>query len=165
MDKTFAEAIKEELDDAKTMTENGATVYATSGSELVDLNFATASLRQKSVKEIEDMFTRAYGENPEYAVRWLFYLRDVRGSGQGERRSFRICFKKLAELDAESVRNLVPAVAEYGRFDDLYCLFGTPCEGAVIDYFDKTITADRAAMLAGKPCRVIAKWVKCTNTS
>ena len=165
MDKTFAEAIKEELDDAKTLTENGATVYATSGSELVDLNFATASLRQKSVKEIEDMFTRAYGENPEYAVRWLFYLRDVRGAGQGERRSFRVCFKKLAELDAEPVRNLVPAVAEYGRFDDLYCLFGTPCEGAVIDYFDKTITADRAAMLVGKPCSLLAKWLKSPNTS
>ena len=133
MDKTFADAIKDEFDDAKTLTENGAVAYATSGSNLVDLNFAIASLRQKSVAEIESMFTRAYCENPEYAIRWLFYLRDVRGAGQGERRSFRICLKKLAELDAESVRNLVPAVAEYGRFDDLYCLLGTSCEGAVIE--------------------------------
>ena len=165
MDKTFADAIKDEFDAAKTLTENGAVAYATSGSNLVDLNFAIASLRQKSVAEIESMFTRAYCENPEYAVRWLFYLRDVRGAGQGERRAFRICLKKLAELDAESVRNLVSAVAEYGRFDDLYCLLGTPCEGAVIEYFDKTITADRAAMLAGKPCSLLAKWLKSSNTS
>ena len=90
MDKTFADAIKDEFDDAKTLTENGAVAYATSGSNLVDLNFAIASLRQKSVAEIESMFTRAYCENQEYAVRWLFYLRDVRGAGQGERRAFRI---------------------------------------------------------------------------
>jgi len=165
MDKTFADAIKDELDDAKTLTENGAVAYATSGRALVDLNFAVASLRQKSVREIEDMFTKAYCENPEYAVRWLFYLRDVRGAGQGERRSFRICFRKLAELDAKAVRNLVPVVAEYGRFDDLYCLLDTPCEGAVIEYFDKTLTSDRAAMLAGKPCSLLAKWLKSPNTS
>lgn len=165
MDKTFAEAIKEELDDAKTLSENGAVMYETSGSKLVDLNFAAASLRQKSAAEIGSMFTNAYFENPEYAVRWLFYLRDVRGAGLGERRSFRICLAKLAELDPESVKNLVPAVAEYGRFDDLYCLFGTPCEGVVIDYFDRTLTADREAMLAGRPCSLLAKWLKSPNTS
>ena len=165
MNKTFAEAIKDELDDRKTLSENGAIMYATSGNELVDLNFAVASLRQKSDSDIAAMFTKAYCENPEYATRWLFYLRDVRGAGQGERRSFRVCLKTLANLDAKATANLVPAVAEYGRFDDLYCLFGTQCEKAVIDYFDTTLAKDIACMKEGSPCSLLAKWLKSPNTS
>ena len=43
--------------------------------------------RKKPEKEIQDMFVKAYFENPLMAVKWLFYLRDIRW-GSGERRSF-----------------------------------------------------------------------------
>lgn len=164
MEKTFIDAVKDKLDDRTTLTENGATVYATSGKALTDLNFAAASLRQKSGREVEDMFARAWGEDPEYAVRWLFYLRDVRG-GMGERASFRTCFKKLAELDPTAAKNLVPYVAEYGRFDDLYCLFGTPFEKGVTDFFASRLEEDLRLMEAGKSVSLLAKWLKSPNTS
>ena len=110
MSDVFASALKKEFDNDTVLTENGAVMYKTSGKKLVDINFAVSSLRQKSDDEVIKMFSEAYYENKEYAVRWLFMLRDVRG-GLGERKSFRTCFKWLAGVDADAVKKLVPVVA------------------------------------------------------
>ena len=57
----------------------------------------------------------------------LFYTRDVRG-GQGERRTFRVILNHLAKTHPDAVARNIELVSEYGRFDDLYCLVGTPLE-------------------------------------
>lgn len=51
---------KNELSNAKQLTENGAVGYRTTGKELLDLNFMTSSLRNKSEDEIFDSFLRAF---------------------------------------------------------------------------------------------------------
>ena len=91
----FAEAMKNELSETKQFTENGAVGYTTTGKKLLDLNFAVSSLRNATEQEIIEKFKDAYYENPKYAIKWLFYARDVR-EGLGERRLFRIIMKNLA---------------------------------------------------------------------
>ena len=81
-----------------TRTENGAITHKTTESALLDMFAMGGAMRQRSVGDVTLMFKKAYQENPVYALKCLFYLRDVRG-GQGERRFFRECMKWLAKND------------------------------------------------------------------
>ena len=75
---SFMNAIKNELNDEKCLTTNGAVGYATSGKKLLDLNFSVTSLRKQSEQEIINKFMDAYYEDPLLAMKWLFYARDAR---------------------------------------------------------------------------------------
>ena len=99
--------LKEQLNDRKQLTENGAVGYATSGKELLDFNFAVSSMRNWSKKDIINNFIKVYYENSPLAIKWLFYLRDIRGNGMGERRTFRVCFKWLVDHHLDDVLNVI----------------------------------------------------------
>ena len=161
----FEQALKNTLNDEISVTENLACGFKTSGKKLLDINFAVSSLRSKSESSVEKMFADAFYENPLLAVKWMFMLRDIRGNGMGERRSFRICFNWLAKTRPELVKKLIPLVCEYGRFDDLLCLFGTSLEADVIDYIDDKWVDDVKAMESNKPVSLLAKWLPSINTS
>ena len=62
MSKNFMSAVKGTLNDEfnVSVTENGAAGYRTSGKELLDINFAVASLRRANPKDIYDSFMRAF---------------------------------------------------------------------------------------------------------
>ena len=77
MSEKFINAVKARLDDKESITENGAVGFATSGSALVDINFAAGSFRDMPTGQMTDMFVKAYAENPRLAVKWLAYLRDA----------------------------------------------------------------------------------------
>lgn len=75
----FMESVKDTMLDGAnniSVTENGAVGYRTTGRSLLDLNFAVASLRNASVKEIADRFTQAFFEDKVTAMKWLFFARD-----------------------------------------------------------------------------------------
>ena len=165
MSSKFESALKNTLNDEISISENGSVGFATSGKKLLDINFAVSSLRSKSESSVEKMFADAFYENPLLAVKWMFMLRDIRGNGMGERRSFRICFNWLAKTRPELVKKLIPLVCEYGRFDDLFCLIGTPAEAEVVDVIDEQWANDVKNMEAGKPVSLLAKWMKSINTS
>ena len=121
MSSMFETALKNTLNSETSCTENGAIGYKTSGKALLDLNFSVSSLRKASKETIENKFSAAFFESPMYAVKWLFFARDIRG-GMGERRIFRICFAWLANTRPEVVKRLIELVPYYGRWDDLFCL-------------------------------------------
>lgn len=164
MSSKFENALKNTLNDEIAITENGAVGFATSSDKLLDLNFAVSSLRQKSENEIQKMFADAFYAHPLLSVKWLFMARDIRG-GMGERRTFRACMKWLANTRPEIAKRLVKLCAEYGRFDDLFCLIGTPAETEVVDVVDAQWEQDYKNMEAGKPISLLAKWMKSINTS
>lgn len=116
-----------------TYTENNAVTHKSTGSSLYDMFALGASMRNRSDEDIVLMFRKAYKENPVYALKCLFYIRDIRG-GQGERRFFRICIKDLAERDPEAMRRNLKNIPEFGRWDDLYELVGTPVEKDMWDF-------------------------------
>lgn len=161
---SFMEKLHTILNDSKKLTENNAVGYETTGKALVDLNFATASLRKESEKEIINRFVRAFYEDRVLAVKWLFFLRDVRG-GMGERRTFRIIIRYLAESFPEMISGLAEIMAEYGRFDDLLCLLDTPVEKRVLAILKAQLEEDQRNKDCGKTVSLCAKWMPGNNTS
>ena len=145
-------------------TENGAVGYRTTTNALVDLNFKVASLRMRNEKEITEAYIRAFWESPKYAVKWLFFLRDIL-EGMGERRSFRACLKYLAVSQPEITKAVLKYVPEYGRYDDLLVLLDTPLAENVAALYRKQLRRDLAAMAEGKGISLLAKWLPGNNTS
>lgn len=148
----------------RSVTENGAVGFRTTGAKLLDLNFAVSSLRSKSETEIETRFAEALGEDFVTAIVWLFFSRDIRG-GMGERRLFRICMRYLAREFPDKVVKLIPLVAEYGRWDDLLCLLDTRVATTVTNTFLHQLTEDMQRMREGKSISLAAKWIASANTS
>lgn len=161
---SFMNAIKNELSNETKLTENGAVAYRTSGKKLLDLNFAVASLRGASEQTIIDKFMDAYWEDPVVAMRWLFYSRDCR-CGLGERRLFRIVLKHLTQDKPEIVKAVIKFAAEYGRYDDLWCLLDTNLNDDVISLVHKQLGEDHTNMLNNKSISLIAKWLPSLNCS
>lgn len=161
---SFMEKLHLVLMDNKKLTENGAVGYQTTGKALVDLNFAAASLRSAQETEIINRFINAFYEDRVLAMKWLFFLRDVRG-GLGERRTFRIIIRYLAESFPEMIRGLTEIMAEYGRFDDLLCLFDTPVEEKALAVIRLQLDTDQENMKCGKNISLCAKWMPGNNTS
>ena len=98
----------------RTFTENGAVTLSTTQSDCLDLFALGGALRDADVNRVESIFMKAYAENPDNALKILFYLRDVRG-GLGERNSFRVLLTELAQVYPEMAKQIVYAVPEYGR--------------------------------------------------
>lgn len=122
---TLLKGLKEE--DNVALTANGAPAYKSTMNKLYDLFALGGAYRNRSDEDCVLLFKEAYEENPELALKCLFYLRDIRG-GQGERRFFRVCYKWLAKEYPDVAKRNLKYIPEYGRFDDLYCLIDTPIE-------------------------------------
>lgn len=161
---SFMNAIKNELDNEKQLTENGAVGFRTTGKKLLDLNFSVASLRSASEQQIIDKFMDAYWEDPVLAMKWLFYGRDVR-QGLGERRMFRVVFKHLAHTQSKMIIALIAMIEEYGRWDDLWCLLDTDLSEDVILAVHTQLMSDRMNMAANKPISLLAKWLPSEHAS
>lgn len=160
----FENALKGTLNNEVSITENGAIGFKTTGQKLLDLNFATSSLRNKSDVEIEKMFIDAFNDSPAYAIKWLFFLRD-REKGMGERRSFRVMFSWLARTRPEIAKLLFTHIPEFGRFDDLWDLTNTSLNEDIIKLIAVQLTADIEALKNNKPVSLLAKWMPSINTS
>ena len=148
----------------KTYTENGAVTFRTSGRDCLDLFATIGALRRESEEEITERFLRAYAENPDLAMKILFYGRDVRG-GLGERRVFRTLLRWLAANEPKSVIRNLPYIAEYGRWDDVLVLLDTPCRKDALALLKKQFEADLAAVNGEGEVSLLAKWLPSVNAS
>ena len=147
-----------------SVTENGAVGFRTTTYPLVDLNFMVSSLRNCEEKIVVKEFIKAYYESPKYAVKWLFFARDIL-YGMGERRTFRICMKYLAESHIAIARAVMHLIPEYGRYDDLLVFLDTDLCDEVCQFLKIQLDSDLAAMQAKKPISLLAKWLPSANTS
>ena len=143
-----------------TYTENGAITHKTTKSDLLDMFAIGAAMRNRSDSDVILMFRKAYTENPVYALKCLFYIRDVRG-GQGERRFFRVIMKDLASWDTAAARRNLRYIPEFGRWDDLYVFVGTPLENDAFNFMKEQLALD----VECKTPSLLAKWLKSENTS
>lgn len=150
--------LKRELNKELITTENGALGFRTSGKELLDLHFKTSSLRNATNEQICKLFVKAYYEDKLTALKWLFYLRDVRG-GLGERRSFRVIFEYLAYNETEIAKRLIDLVPEYGRWDDLFILINTPLEQIMLQHCYVQFINDIDNVSKGKSISLLAKYL------
>ena len=148
----------------RTYTENGAVTYATTYSDCLDLFATIGALRSSNEQEIISRFVRAFTEDPNLALKTLFFARDVRG-GLGERKVFRVCLQWLAHNAPASVKKNIPYVAEFGRWDDLLSLLGTPCEKDAMLLIKKQLEVDLESMDMGDDVSLLAKWLPSVNAS
>jgi len=162
MMKTMLNAIKTESN--KTYTENGAVTNVSTYSDCLDLFATVGALRKASEQEILDRFIRAYTEDPDKAMKIIFFARDIRG-GLGERRVFRTVMTYLAAQEPASVKKNIEYFGEYGRYDDLLSLMGTPCENDMLAYIAKQFAEDMEALAVGKSVSLLAKWLPSVNAS
>lgn len=148
----------------RTYTENGAVTHATTYSDCLDLFATIGALRSSNEQEILKRFVRAFTEDPDLAMKTLFFARDVRG-GLGERKVFRVCLQWLAHNAPDSAKKNIPFVAEFGRWDDLLSLLGTPCEKNALKLIKKQLETDLEAMDMGDETSLLAKWLPSVNAS
>ena len=150
-------------------TENGATGYSTSGQNLVDLNFVVPA-RHKNVSPVElEKFVQALNEDTVLAVKWLFYLRDVR-EGLGERDSFIKLFKTLWLADPVSAGKVVKLIPEYGRWKDVIDILAEfPNDNDLTEtiylLIENQLREDCVNLTEDKSVSLLAKWLPSVNAS
>lgn len=153
------------------LTENGAFAYdSTAQGALLDLFSQIGALRPRTDREIEQKFAAAFREDKLLATKMLFYSGDIRQGGLGERRTFRICLRWLAENHPEIVNKNIELIPYFNRFDSWFVLCGTKCEKLMWENVAKTLAADMKAYNASTakkivPVSLLAKWMPSENTS
>ena len=159
---TFISALEERFN--YKFTENGAVALTTTGSKVYDMFAFGAAYRNRSDSDCLLLFKKAYEEDPILALKCLFYIRDCRG-GQGERRFFRICMRWLARTYPTVAANLIEQIPEYGRYDDLFELFNTPVESAVLQFITDQLVLDMGSIVDNdiKGISLLAKWMPSEN--
>lgn len=161
------ETIENDKKNSLVLTENGGIAHKSSGHYLVDINYATSSLRSAEPVKIIEMFHNAYKEDPSYSILWLFYASDVRG-GMGERRLFKILFQHLSEINPEATLKLLRLVPEYSRWDNLWPLLyssNQQISDAVMEMISTALSIDMDNMRHNQPISLLAKWLPSNNTS
>ena len=152
-------------------TENGAFAYdSTAQGALLDLFSQIGALRPRTEREIESKFAAAFREDKLLATKMLFYAGDIRQGGLGERRTFRVCLRWLADNHPEIVNKNIELIPYFNRFDSWFVLCGTKCEKLMWENVAKTLAADMKAYNASVgnkhvPISLLAKWMPSENTS
>lgn len=153
------------------LTENGAFAYdSTAQGALLDLFSQIGALRSRTEAEITRKFAAAFREDALLATKMLFYTGDIRQCGLGERRTFRICLRWLAENHPDIVIKNIELIPYYNRFDSWFVLVGTECENAMWKVVAETLISDIDAMKSSTtnkhiPASLLAKWMPSENTS
>ena len=142
------------------LTENGGLAHKSTCDALYDMFSLGGAYRTRSDEDCVFLFVKAFEENPTYAMKCLFYLRDIL-QGQGERRFFRVCIKWAAgHYPTVMARNL-KYVPEFGRWDDLYAFVGTALEQDMWAFMYEQFRLD----MGSRTPSLLGKWLKSENTS
>lgn len=142
-------------------TENGAVAYKSTLNAVYDLFALGGAYRDREPADKILLFKKAWEENPELALKCLFWLRDIRG-GAGEREMFRVCFNWLARHEWDKMIPFLGLIPEYGRWDDLiYSTYQTPCWSWTVDFIKRQLDLDSSC----KTPSLCAKWCPSCNAT
>lgn len=120
------------IGDQMTTTENGMPARKSTANECLDLFFKIGAMRKSTYEQVVAVFSRAFAEDRETALRIAAWARDVRG-GAGERSVFRHIVKYLETVDFDAALRLLSKVPDIGRWDDL--LVAESNDGRAVAYF------------------------------
>lgn len=192
IDMSFIKALESTSNEVK-YTENGMAGYKSIGDPYIDFLYKISSLRPQdeseasfkellSNKDVETFLSSLDEKQYPYLPKFLTYLRDPR-KGLGERSLYRAMLYKLFidcswENQEQCFDVLLDTMGKYGRYDDMFRAFYFFNEKADDEncakrkhYFAKIcgkikaqLFADVAAMEAGKPISLLAKWMPSINT-
>lgn len=143
-----------------TYTENGGLTHKSTLNKCYDLFAFGGALRNRNEDEILNLFYGALKEDKLLAMKLLFYIRDVRG-GLGEKNTFRVILKSLANTHPYLVKKNIELIPYYGRYDDLLMLLDTECKTEVIELIARQLMDDYGS---SRPS-LLAKWLPSENAS
>lgn len=130
-------------------------------------NTKILALYYEILKSIEEkkfldkiILKEAIKEDSNSTIKLLFYTRDIE-HGLGKRELFKNAINYIALNYSGSIEGYIKYIPKYGRWDDLYALFDTPCESKVIDIFKSQIEEDIKSDFPSN----LGKWLKSINTS
>lgn len=146
------------------LTGNGAKSFASTKSTVLDWFYMSGATRKWSDAQIQDLFDKAFGENPNLALKAMLFTRDARG-GYGERRAFRQAFRRLIDIDSDLAVRILPYVAEFGRWDDVVSFLDTRIGLNVAGVLAEQYAQDMLGMNASKHISLLAKWLPSENAS
>ena len=106
-----------EIEQGLTRTENGALCHSSTLDACLDF-FSKGAACRGDLDQAWALFEAAYNEQPELALRILFWVRDVRG-GAGERNVFRHVVELLARPKPEVGERLAFLFSGDGRVHEL----------------------------------------------
>jgi len=145
----------------KTYTENGAVTNKSTLNPVLDFFSLAGAMRENPSQAIQ-LFENAFNTDKQAAIRCLFYLRDIRG-GQGERRLFVECFKRLNEIDPKTANWCLHYIPTYGRWDEVLAVAkGNP---TAVELIKTQLGFDEAALAKNEAVSLLAKWLPSENTS
>lgn len=157
----FAEVVK---NNPNKYTENGQLAYSNLNNPVLELFAQIGALRNRSEDEISQKFIKAFNSNPELTTKMLFYCGNIRG-GLGERRTFKIGLKTIAQYAPEYVKNNIGLIPFFNRWDTIFSLIGTPVENDMWDLVKNQIQKDMKDCMAGREISLLAKWLPSENAS
>ena len=143
-----------------TYTENGALTNKSSLNACLDLFSLAGAMRNRSEEDITRLLDLAIAEDPLTALKYVFYNGDIR-CGLGERRTFRIMLKHLANNYPEYLKANIHLIPHYNRWDSLYVLDETTLERSAYDLIKAQLEED----LTKDAPSLCAKWLASTNAS
>ena len=147
--KKYMDAFLEALSTKNARTANGAITNSTSLNKCLDF-FSIAGNPRENIESFE----AAFGEDPQLAMRILFWSRDCRG-GAGARRNFITIMRKL-QLERPAVFSKVfRFIPEFGYWKDVYHLKPTP---EVIKFIAETLVTESDHSLCAKYCPRKGEW-------
>jgi hypothetical protein len=128
-------------------TENGMATNSSSLDSVVDLFYNIGAMRGQDKERLISNFSLAFNQDPNRAMKILFWARDVRG-GAGERQIFRGIMTYLADAHTDALRKNLHLVPEFGRWDDLLVLEGTKLQQDAFDLIQKALLEDGSGLCA-----------------
>lgn len=158
----FAQTAKQNA--THKLTENGAMAYSTTNNPVLDLFAEIGSLRPRSEGDIIMKFSEAFNYDRTLATKMFFYAGNIRG-GLGERRTFRIILKYLANTYPSIVRDNIALIPHFNRWDSIFTLVGTACENDMWQVITEQLMSDMAGVkrsnTSNKPVGIslLAKWM------
>jgi hypothetical protein len=144
--------LTEALKTNDSLTENGMVTNSTSLNLCLDFFFKAGAMRNSKDDHIIKLASHAFGEDPERALKILFWARDIRG-GAGERRFFRVAFSYISDRwkhDMKMAERIISLIPEYGRWDDMLMFEDTPFEEMVLDIIEGALHEEN---------QLCAKWM------
>lgn len=145
-------------------TENGAPAYKTTTNAVLDLFAQIGALRPRTEEEILAKIDAAYQVDSVLTTKMIFYAGNVRG-GLGERRTFRIGLKYLANHNPRVLAYNIALIPHFNRWDSVFSLVGTPCETAMWEIISEQLMLDMEGVnnskTSAKPIGIslLAKWM------
>jgi hypothetical protein len=138
-----------------SLTTNGCVTNSSSLNHCVDLFFQIGAMRGQDKIRLINLFVKAFEENSLTAMKLLFFARDIRG-GAGERQIFRDIVFYLAKNRTDTLGKNLHLISEFGRWDDLLVLVGTPLENQALSLFCEALKNGN---------KLAAKWAPRPNVS